>query len=285
MDKQALHQRLVEYEQAGKDAVLITAVDKRGEGPVKIGIKLLVGEDGELIGTVGGGALEHHAIEEARRILKTRENKMETYLLNEDAVTVERAKEKSLPMVCGGKVTLFYEFIGAMSRVYLYGAGHVSRALGRVLKTMPFHLSVIDDREAILEDYPYADEKHALAFAEHIEREGIREGSFVVVCTPNHKQDYHVINKILELDLAPRYIGLLCSPTKLKDYLKKTYETFGEDVDLTNLYAPVGLDTGGGSPEEIAISVAAEMLAIHYDKPGHRHLRETLDDPYRYWED
>ncbi len=67
---------------------------------------------------------------------------------------------------------------------------------------------------------------------------------------------------------------MLCSPAKLKAYLKTTYETFGKDVDLSNLYAPVGLDLGGGSPEEIAVSIVSEILTVYHGKTGHRHMRE-----------
>jgi xanthine dehydrogenase accessory factor len=76
---------------------------------------------------------------------------------------------------------------------------------------------------------------------------------------------------------------MLCSPTKLKDYLDKTYQAFGPQTDLSHFYSPIGLDTGGGSPEEIAISIAAEILSIHHDKKGHKHLRETLNDQDHYW--
>ena len=82
-----------------------------------------------------------------------------------------------------------------------------------------------------------------------------------------------------------KYIGMLCSLQKLKDYLEKTYDAFGKDVDLTNLYSPIGLDLGGGSPEEIAISIASELLAVSNGKTNHRHMRELVqNDAYRYWE-
>ncbi|MGM0436576.1 MAG: XdhC family protein, partial [Bacillota bacterium] len=79
------------------------------------------------------------------------------------------------------------------------------------------------------------------------------------------------------------YMGMLCSPEKLNEYLEATYETYGKDVNLSHFYAPIGLDTGGGSPEEIAVSIAAEMLSIIHGKKGHKHMRESMHGRYRYW--
>ncbi len=282
---EAIHEKILEHKRRGEDAVLVTAVDKKGEGPVKVGIKMLVSASGDAIGTVGGGALEHRAREEAKALFKTRKNKLETYLLNEAEVSKKPDDMTQLPMTCGGTVTLFYEFLGVMNHIYLFGAGHVARALGHVLSTMDFHLTVIDARKEVIETYPYADERIHQGFAEFIDDKGIRDGSYVVVCTPNHEHDYHVLNKIVEYDLSPAYTGMLCSPEKLKDYIDKTYAQYGRDIDLRNFYAPVGLDTGGGSPAEIAVSIAAEILAIHHGKSGHRHMRENVHEDYRYWED
>ncbi len=286
MEDETLYERLLRYKKEGKDAVLVTAVEKKGEGPVAIGIKMLVSEDDEAIGTVGGGALEYHARERCKDIIKKRESKLERYLLNEEKIEVDnRSDMTTLPMKCGGVVTLFYEFIGVKNHIYLFGAGHVSKALGHVLDTMDFHLTVIDDRKEVLDVYPYGNRLVEKPFVQFIEEEGIKDGSFVVVCTPKHANDYHVINKILELGLSPKYMGMLCSSAKLKDYLKKTYDTFGEDVDLSNFYAPIGLDTGGGSPEEIAVSISSEILAVSHGKKGHLHMRETENGSHRYWED
>ncbi len=112
------------------------------------------------------------------------------------------------------------------------------------------------------------------------------EDSFVIVCTPSHKHDYNVINKVIEKKIKLQYIGMLCSPEKLNDYLGKTYDTFGKDVDLSNFYSPIGLDLGGGSPEEIAISISSEILAVSHSKEGHLHMREALNDgKHSYWKD
>jgi xanthine dehydrogenase accessory factor len=80
-------------------------------------------------------------------------------------------------------------------------------------------------------------------------------------------------------------MGMLCSKEKLKDYLEKTYETFGKAIDLSRFYSPIGLAIGGSSPEAIAISIASEILAVHHDKSSIQHMREVDNDHNRYWED
>jgi len=277
-----IYEKILDFKRRGIGAVLVTVVEKQGEGPVEVGKKMVVGENLEAYGTVGGGALEYFAREKCKEIAINKTNLLEKYLLNEGKVI---PSAKTLPMVCGGVVTLFYEYLGSKESIILFGGGHVSQALCNILKTMNFHVSVIDERKEVIDAFKGADILLNQGFVSYIEEYFIKDGSFVVVCTPSHKYDYHVINKILELKLKPKYIGMLCSPEKLKDYLGKTYETFGKEIDLSNFYSPIGLDLGGGSPEEIAISITSEILAISNQKKGHKHLRESGSyGNHRYWE-
>lgn len=265
-----IYERLVEYKKRGIACMVVTVIEKSGEGPVTVGKKMLVTEADEAFGTVGGGAVEYAARDHCKTLIINQKNDLITYVFNEDKI-VEDATV--LPMACGGKATLFFEYVGVKAYVYIFGAGHVGQALANVLKTMNYHLTVIDHRKEVIDVFAGADKKHHQSFTAFIEDEGIREGSYVIVCTPSHKYDYNVLDKALTQALKPKYIGMLCSKTKLNDYLGKTYEKFGRDIDLSHFYSPIGLDTGGGSPAEIAISIAAEMLAIGHDKEGHNHMR------------
>jgi len=265
-----IYDEISRYGKTGTACIVATVVAKSGEGPVEVGKKMIVGSDGRAFGTVGGGALEFHARERCKELLLKRNSLMEKYLLNEGEVVNDA---KTLPMVCGGEISIFYEYIGPDAYVYVFGAGHVGQATVNILKTMNFHVTVIDEREAVYEAFMGADRKVNMSFTDFIEKEGIEEGSYVLVCTPSHKNDYNVIYKVIELGQKPRYIGMLCSLPKLKDFLSRIYEKFGRDVNLSNLYSPVGLDTGGGSPEEIAVSITSEILAVVHEKTGHRHMR------------
>ncbi len=274
---------MMRFKNRGEACILVTVVDKKGDGPVEIGKKMVVSESGIAYGTVGGGQIEYVARENCKTLLKKRESLLEKYSLN-GGEFVEDAK--ALTMVCGGIVTLFYEFVGVKNHIYIFGAGHVGQALTNVLNKMNYHITVIDERKSVYDAFSGANVKVHKSFVDYIIEDGIKEGSYIVVCTPSHEHDYNVINKVIELKINPKYMGMLCSPEKLMDYLKTTHEQFGENINLKNFYSPIGLDTGGGSPEEIAISIAAEILAIGYGKEGHNHMRESIKNAkYRYWED
>lgn len=274
--------KIAELSKTGLSLVVVSVTDKKGEGPVEVGKKMVVTNDNRAFGTVGGGALEYHARELAKTLFQTRQSMTKTYLLNE-GVVIEDAT--TLPMACGGVVTLFFEYIGPQEYIYIFGAGHVGQALTTILKTMNFHVTVIDEREAVVQQFQGGDEVVLSPFTDYIDQTGIAPGSFVVVCTPSHKYDYNVLHKVIEQNIPLKYIGMLCSVEKLKDYLVKTEEQFGTKIALHNFYSPIGLDLGGGSPEEIAISITAEILAISHGKTGHKHMRELVDDSHRYWED
>jgi xanthine dehydrogenase accessory factor len=204
---------------------------------------------------------------------------LERYTLSEGKIVPDTT---TLPMMCGGFVGLFYEYVGPKEFVYIFGAGHVGQALANVLKTLSYHITVIDDREPVISAFQNADIKSNKTFVAFIEETEIRQDSFIIVCTPSHLYDYNVMNKIIERHLSVKYVGLLCSSEKIADYLKKTYDQYGTNVDLAHFYSPVGLDLGGNTPEEIAISISSEMLAISHDKVGHLHMRETKNS-HNYW--
>jgi xanthine dehydrogenase accessory factor len=255
----------------GEACVLITVVEMSGSTPVTVGKKMLVREDGFSIGTIGGGPIEYLAKKRCKELLGERNSKLEKYVLNEGKVKEEGATV--LPMACGGKVTLFYEYIGA-NKVYIFGGGHVGQALINILYKMNFLVTVIDDRKEICDTIENAHIKIKDSYVDFIEKEKIDKDSFVVVCTPSHNNDFNILNKIIELDFKPKYIGMLCSQVKLESFYKRILVKH-KKVDFSNLYSPVGLDIGGCSPEEIAVSIAAEILAISYNKKDHKHLRNS----------
>ncbi|MDD3712643.1 MAG: XdhC family protein, partial [Candidatus Izemoplasmatales bacterium] len=223
-----------------------------------------------------------YAKAKAVELLKNQTSLLENYVIDEVKIIPEGM---TLPMVCGGIVSLFYEYIGPKATIYIFGAGHVGQALTNVLKTMNYHVTVIDERTEVIEKFSGADILVNKGFVDFIDQDIIKDGDYIIVCTPSHKYDYHVINRILEKQIKPKYLGMLCSPDKIRGYLASTYEKYGKDIDLSFFYSPIGLELGGMTPEEIAISITAEILALTYQKKGHRHMRETLDDKDCYWED
>lgn len=267
--------KINEYRKKGKDLVLVTVTEKEGMGPADVGKKMLITEDGEAFGTIGGGAIEFYAREKAKTIIKERKSFTERYLLCERQIYVDE-KDVQLPMACGGRATLFYEFVGPKQYVYIFGAGHCGAALAKALKPLGFHVTIIDERQIVIDQLDdSADIKVTSGFVDYIQDIGLRDNAYIVVCTPSHTNDYHVLNKILEKKYKPAYFGMLCSRKKIADYLKKAYTTFGKDIDLTNFYSPIGLNIGGNSPEEIAISISGEILSVYYNKSElNAHLRD-----------
>ena len=268
------------YMKQGIPMVVVSAVDKQGNGPVEVGKKMIVLKDNQAFGTVGGGALEYNAREYCKTVLKNKKSETKTYLLNEGAI-VEGME--TLNMACGGKVTLYFEYIGYSEHIYIFGAGHCGQALSNVLGTLNYHTTIIDDRKEVIDAFIGGNEVVHSPFVKYIDDYGLEEDSFVVVATPSHKYDYKVVDKIIEKKINLKYFGMLCSKNKLNDYLDLAFKTYGKDINLKNFYSPVGLDTGGGSPEEIAISIASEILAVSNGKENHNHMRNR-NKKYRYWE-
>lgn len=279
-----LYSKISQLRQEGKDLVLVTVTEKEGMGPADVGKKMLVSEGNIAFGTVGGGAIEFYAREKCKEVLKSRESFTERYALFDREVKVDTG-EILLPMACGGRVTLFYEFVGPKQYVYIFGAGHCGAALARVLKPLNFFTTIIDERKMVIDALDdAADKKVNEGFVEYIEKHGLPDDRYIVVCTPSHTNDYNVLNKILELKIKPKYFGMLCSKKKIKDYLAKAFETYGKNIDLSNFYSPIGLETGGDSPEEVAISIAGEILSVYYGKEEiNSHLRNNVTENLPYY--
>ncbi len=278
-----IYNRINDYIVKGTPIVVVTTTAKQGEGPVEVGKKMVVTATNEAYGTVGGGALEYNARELCKEIFIKRESFSETYYLNENKIVEDAV---TLDMVCGGKVTLYYEYIGPKEHVYIFGAGHVSQALTNVIQTLNYHITIIDERKEVCDQFKGDVTMINKPFVTFLEEHKLATKAMVVVCTPSHKHDYNVLNYIIKNKIDTKYIGMLCSSKKLAEYIDYTRKEFGTSINLKNFYSPIGLDLGGGSPEEIAISIASEMLLISHNKKAPAHMRDTQNNgKYRYWED
>lgn len=277
------YQKLNEFRSLGKDVVLVTVTEKDGMAPSDVGKKMLVSEDNQAFGTIGGGTIEYYAREKCKEVLKSRESFSEKYVLTDQDINVEN-DTVVLPMACGGKVTLFYEFLGPKQYVYIFGGGHCGAALAKVLKPLDFYTTIIDYRQDVIDALDdSADVKVCQGFIEYLENHRIPDNRYVVVSTPSHTYDFDVLDKIFELGIKPKYFGMLCSKKKIGDYLKRLEEKYGK-VNLDNFYSPIGLPTGGDSPEEVAISIASEILSIYYGKDKKiSHLRDSVPEEIKYF--
>ena len=278
-----LYERIAEYRKKGLDMVLITVTEKEAMGPADVGKKMLVVENGEAFGTIGGGAIEYFAREKAKEVMISRESFTEKYVLNDKKVEIY-SDEVLLKMACGGRVTLFYEFLGPKQYLYIFGGGHCGAALAKIAKPLGFYITIIDSRKEVIDALDdSADVKIIEGFGDYIDKYGLKDNRYVVVATPSHIHDFEVLDKIFSKNIKPAYFGMLCSKKKISDYMASLHSKYGEDLDLSNFYSPIGLDLGGDSPEEVAISVASELLANYYHKMDlNSHMRNKLD--VHYWE-
>jgi xanthine dehydrogenase accessory factor len=243
----------------GEMAALVTIVAAHGSTPQRVGAKMLVFPDGRTVGTIGGGCYENDAFWKAREALKTRRARLVHYELSDDL-----AEESGL--ICGGQMDVFIEPIEPAPRLYIIGAGHVGYQLGQIAPTVGFRLHVVDDRQKFAnhERFGAADEVAVEDVADWARGAAIPESAFVVVLTRGHRQDFDVLRALA--DRTFRYVGLIGSRAKVAR-LTDALLADGVSPDwLRQLHAPGGFDIGAVSPEEIAVAILAELIAVRRGK-------------------
>jgi len=246
--------------------VIATVTDVQGSAPGKIGFKILVQGEGTILGTVGGGAIEKHIIEESLDRLKRSDSGMAHYILSQNAR--EMKDVKVIPMSCSGRISVFYEVHGRKPVVYVFGGGHVGQALLYNLKPLDWYSILIDNRKdfATKEKNPYADEIIFEDYEKYSKKFTPVEDSFVIILTHGHKYDQKILNILYKRELSLPYIGIIASKSKAAGLFKKLKENVGKEINTSVIHSPVGLDIGGNSAAEIALAIAAEMQSLRYNK-------------------
>ena len=244
----------------GEEAALVTIVSSNGSTPQRVGAKMLVFADGRIVGTVGGGCYEHDAIGKARQVLATRKATTVKYDLNDDF-----AEETGL--VCGGQMEVFIEPIEASPSVYIFGAGHVGYYLAKMAHEAGFAVHVIDDRAAFAntERFPFAASVVVDDIPAWLAQAPLPSTAYAVIVTRGHRNDLDALRALAPRDL--RYIGLIGSRAKVSRlYEQLLSETNVDPALLERIHAPIGLDIGAVTPQEIAVSITAELIAVRRGK-------------------
>ena len=270
-----IYEAIVTMQKQGQAGILITVVSKEGHGPQIPGAKLLVCGDGGKIGTIGGGALEHVAINEASALLKTKKlNVSKKYMLGEDSNVIDGIETG---MICGGNITLFYEYPGVKDSVIIFGAGHVGKALSYYLKPFNYAITLIDSREKVLSEVEveYVKKQFFENFNNIPFNKIITDDSYIVITTHSHELDYKILKSIHESTITPKYIGMIASKKKSEKMIERLSSEINKTIDFSRLYTPIGLKIGGTSPAEIALSIASEVQAIKYNQDGNKHARRV----------
>jgi xanthine dehydrogenase accessory factor len=239
----------------GDAAALVTVIATEGSTPQKAGAKMLVYADGRIVGTIGGGCVEAEMTWRARQAIDQRRPQNASYDL-----TPDQAGEDGL--VCGGRMQVFIEPVESTPTLCLFGAGHVAQPLGRLAKGAGFRVEVVDDRVkfANRDRFPDADLVVVDGFTAAADRLTLGRNTYAVVVTRGHGGDAEALRTVLGRNL--RFVGLLGSKPKLVHVVTALEEQGVPADELARIRCPLGVEIGAVTPEEIAVSVLAEMIAV-----------------------
>ncbi len=250
-----LFEEIVRLRRAGRRAALATIVKVNGSIPSYPSAKMLVRDDGTIAGTIGGGCVEAEVWQAAREVMETGRPRSLSFSLAEDA-----AYDNGL--ICGGQLEIFVEPVEPLLRAFIFGAGHISRSLSRVCSMLGFSVTVVDDRESFAnrERFPEAEEVIAGNYEEIFPQLEIDSGCYLIIVTRGHRDDMRVLRWAVTTDAG--YIAMIGSRRKVISVVKELQKEGLAPERFQRVHAPMGLDIGAITPEEIAVSVAAEMIAV-----------------------
>jgi xanthine dehydrogenase accessory factor len=230
---------------------------------------MLVREDGSIAGTIGGGCVEADVWAAAKEVMKSEAPRKMVFNLNHEA-------SYDNGLICGGTLEVFVEPILPQPSVYLFGGGHVSVALATAVHAAGFAVGVVDDREQFANSarFPMAREIYA-TFEEAFGRIRPNDSTYLVIVTRGHKEDMRVLAWAVRTEA--RYIGMIGSKRKvLSVYQALEKEGFRRE-EFERVYAPMGLEIGALTPEEIALSVVAELVAVRRNAANAAHKRLVVE--------
>ena len=251
---------LAEALEKGEPVALVTITGSTGSTPQRVGAKMLVYEDGRTVGTIGGGCYENEAFWKAREAIKSRKPLNMSFELNDDF-----AQETGL--VCGGQMDVFIEPVEASPELYVFGAGHVGYFVGKMAHDVGFRVHVVDDREKFANTERFGpgidvDRRRHPGLARRRTRCPPRPTRSIV--TRGHRHDLDTMRGLLATPL--RYLGLIGSKAKVKRIYDMLREEGVTPDTLRPVHAPIGLDIGAITPQEIAVSIVAELIAVKHGK-------------------
>jgi xanthine dehydrogenase accessory factor len=263
-----IYEEIVQLRREGRRGAVATIVNVRGSIPSFRTAKMLVRDDGSIVGTIGGGCVEADVWQAAREVMESEKPRSVSFNLNQNP-------KYDTGLVCGGMLEVFIEPILPPALLYIFGAGHVAINLCKTAADAGFEPIVTDDRTsyATKERFPNAREVLALDFDEAIQRLDPNETSYIVIVTRGHRDDMRILRWAVQT--RARYVGMIGSRRKVIE-IYKVLQNEGLDAHLfERVHAPIGINIGAVTPEEIAIAITAELIAIR------RHASSKL--PHMSW--
>ena len=250
-----IYEEIVKLRQQGRRGAVATIVNVRGSVPSFETAKMLVRDDGSIAGTIGGGCVEADVWRAAREVMEAEKARTLSFDLNHDP-------KYDTGLVCGGTLDVFIEPVIPQVLLYIFGAGHVSASLYKVAKTAGFEIVVVDDRDtyANRERFPEAREIIAEEFDQAMSRIVPTETSFIVIVTRGHRDDMRVLRWAVQTKAG--YVGMIGSKRKTIAIARELQKEGLAASLFERVHAPIGLDIGAVTPEEIAVAITAELIAV-----------------------
>ncbi|VAW38681.1 Xanthine and CO dehydrogenases maturation factor, XdhC/CoxF family [hydrothermal vent metagenome] len=253
-DNHHLLSELLAAQQAGKPVVLATVIKAHGSVPRRSGSKMLVFADGRISGSIGGGEMESRVVDEALLALQDGRSRLLPYTLVEPS--------KGDPGVCGGEVEIYIEPYPPPATLLIIGCGHVGRAVAQLGKAVGYRIVVNDDRQALAtaENMPDADLHLPGSIKEVLTQSPITSNTYIIMVTRNVTVDREIIPHIIHS--PARYIGVMGSRRRWTETQKLLIADGLKAEDLARIHAPIGLEIEAETPEEIAVSILAQIIQI-----------------------
>ena len=250
---------LAEALEQGEETALVTIVASNGSTPQRVGAKMLVYADGRTVGTIGGGCYENDAFGRAREAIASKRPVTVKYDLNDDF-----AQESGL--VCGGQMEVFIEPVEASPEVFIFGAGHVGYCAAKLAHEVGFRVHVVDDREKFANTERFGPGIDVVVddIPAWLAARRLPATAYAVIVTRGHRHDLDALRALTASPL--RYLGLIGSKAKLRRIFDALQEEGLPADRLANVHAPIGLDIGAITPQEIGVSIVAELIAVKHGK-------------------
>jgi len=237
----------------GESAAMATVVEARGSTP-RASAKMLIYADGRTVGTVGGGGVEARVIEEAQAaIIEGKSRELEYRLVDE---------KRGDPGICGGDMRLFIEVLASRPTLLILGGGHVGQAVAEMGAFLNYCIVVMDERPEMLteERFPQAEMRLTGDTVQQVADFPLTEHTYVVMVTPHHTLDEKVLAVLVDRPVA--YLGMIGSSRRTARTFKQAQEAGVPKEFLERIHTPIGLDIGGETPREIAVSIIAEIIGV-----------------------
>src|SRR5438874_8418271 len=250
-----IYEEIVQLRQAGRRGAVATIVNVRGSIPSFETAKMLIRDDGSIFGTIGGGCVEAEVWQAAREVIESEKPRTLTFNLNQNP-------KYDTGLVCGGTLDIFIEPVLPPASLYIFGAGHVALSLYKTAKAAGFDVHIVDDRESYANRERFPDAKEVIAedFDQVMARVTPNETSYIVIVTRGHHDDMRVLRWAVQTQA--RYIGMIGSNRKTISIFRELVKEGIPEQLFERVHAPVGFDIGAITPEEIAIAITAELIAV-----------------------